>query len=349
MRILVVGGAGYIGSHTVKALIHEGFKPIVLDNLVFGDRSIVENVLKTPLIVGQAGDKGLIKSILSGTHPKTNGKKIDAIINFAAYTSVSESIKNPSKYYRNNLGDALSMLEVLVEHNELRNNKKINYSKIPIIFSSSCATYGIKNVKNMPIKENTPQNPLNPYGKSKFMIEQILSDFSDAYGLSSISLRFFNAAGADPECNIGENHEPETHLIPLIFDALVDKKKSIKVFGDDYPTNDGTCIRDFIHVNDLAQAHIIALKSLFNRDYCGFYNVGTGRGHSVLEVIEICKKVTNLELSIEISERREGDAPVLIASPQKIMRELGWKPSYPKLENIIEHAWRWYLKINSEK
>ena len=348
-KILVVGGAGYIGSHTVKALIKEGFKPIVLDNLVNGNRYIVENVLKTPLIIGQAGDKELLKTILKGEHPKTNGDEIDAIINFAAYTSVRESIKNPSKYYRNNLGDSLSMMEVLVDNIEFRKDRKIKPFEIPVIFSSSCATYGIQNEKYIPIKESTPQNPLNPYGKSKFMMEQILSDFSDAYGLPSITLRYFNAAGADPECDIGENHQPETHLIPLIFDALANKKKSIKVFGDDYPTKDGTCIRDYIHVNDLANAHIIALKSLFKRDYCGFYNVGTGRGHSIFEVIEICKKVTNLDLNIEISARREGDSPVLVASPEKIIKDLGWKPLYPKLEIIVEHAWRWYMKINSEK
>tara|TARA_B100000886_G_C20369984_1_gene469069 strand:+ start:150 stop:1193 length:1044 start_codon:yes stop_codon:yes gene_type:complete len=347
MNILIIGGAGYIGSQTTKAIKEKGYHPIVLDNLIHGHKHLIESILKVPLIEGQAGDKELLKNILLGGHPKLKGKTIDAIIHFAAFAYIGESVEDPAKYYRNNLGDTLSILEVLVDQISLREAKNIFPLKIPIVFSSTCATYGVPKLKDIPISENAPQNPINPYGRSKLMIEEILKDFHNAYKIPSISLRYFNAAGADPECDLGEHHNPETHLIPLILDAIGDDKKSIKVFGNDYPTRDGTCIRDFVHVYDLAEAHLIALKKIIYNNVCEFYNLGTGKGYSVIEVIETCKKVTGLNLNVEFVARRLGDPPMLIASPEKIMEELKWRPVYSDLETIIKHAWRWYLKINT--
>ncbi len=349
MNILIIGGAGYIGSQTTKAIKKKGYFPIVLDNLTHGSKELIEDTLKVPLIIGQAGDKGLLKKLLLGNHPKLRGKSIDAIIHFAAFSYIGESVENPSKYYRNNLGDTLSILEVLIDQIKLREEKNIFPLKIPIVFSSTCATYGIPKSNDIPISENAPQNPINPYGRSKLMIERILKDFHNAYEIPSISLRYFNAAGADLDCEMGEDHNPETHLIPLILDALGDGKKSIKVFGRDYPTKDGTCVRDYIHVYDLAEAHIMALKKIINNNICDFYNLGTGRGYSVLEVIDTCKKVTGLKLNVEFVSRRFGDPPILIASPKKIMKELNWIPVYSDLDTIITHAWRWQLKINTEK
>ncbi len=346
MQVLVIGGAGYIGSQTVKALKKDGFNPIVLDNLSYGNRFIIEKILKVPLIIGQAGDKELLRSVLLGKHPKTNSARIDAIIHFAGFTNVGESVEDPIKYYRNNLIETLNLLEVLVEQIKVRKNRNIKPFRIPIVFSSTCATYGIPDIQNIPISEKTPQYPANPYGKTKFMIEQIFRDFYIAYNLSSICLRYFNVAGADPECEIGENHVPETHLIPLIFDTLRDDNKSIKILGNDYPTPDGTCIRDYIHVYDLAHAHILALKFILKKDSCVFYNLGSGKGYSVLEVIKMCEKVTNLKVKTTISSRREGDPPILISSSKKIIDELGWKPCFPDLEIIIKHAWEWYKKMN---
>tara|TARA_B100001989_G_scaffold251646_1_gene231337 strand:- start:463 stop:1515 length:1053 start_codon:yes stop_codon:yes gene_type:complete len=349
MNILIIGGAGYIGSQTSKALKNKGYFPIVLDNLTHGNKEIIEDILKIPLIIGQVGDKELLKKLLLGDHPKLRGKCIDAIIHFAAYSHIRESVEDPSKYYRNNLGDTLSMLEVLVDQIKLREEKNIFPFKIPIVFSSTCATYGAPKLNNIPIAENVPQNPINPYGRSKLMIERILKDFHNAYKIPSISLRYFNAAGADPDCEMGEKHNPETHLIPLILNALGDEKKSIKVFGIDYPTKDGTCVRDYIHVYDLAEAHIIALEKIVNKNICDFYNLGTGKGYSVLDVIKTCKKVTGLKLNVEFVARRFGDPPILIASPKKIIKELNWSPVYSDLDTIIKHAWSWQLKANSEK
>ena len=349
MNILIIGGAGFIGSQTTKAIKNKGYFPIVLDNLSHGNKAIIEDILKVPLIIGEAGDKQLLKKILLGNHPKLGGKCIHAIIHFAAFSNIGESLENPSKYYRNNLGNTLSILEVLVDQNKLREEKKIFPFKIPIVFSSTCATYGVPDINDIPISESVTQNPISPYGRSKLMIEEILKDFHNAYKIPSISLRYFNAAGADPDCEMGEKHNPETHLIPLILKALGDEKKSIKVFGRDHPTKDGTCIRDYIHVYDLAEAHIIALEKIVNKNICDFYNLGTGKGYSVLEVIKKCKKVTGLKLKVEFVSRRFVDPPILIASPKKIMNELNWRPVYSDLDTIIKHAWSWQLKENTEK
>ena len=344
MRILVVGGAGYIGSHAVKALVKANYYPVVLDNLVYGHKKVITDVLEVPLIIGQAGDKDLINCILSGKHKDALGKPIDAVMHFAAYAYVGESVKNPAIYYRNNVGDSLSLLETLIDPKNQRTDNQGRRKCIPIVFSSTCATYGIPDINNIPITETTKQEPINPYGRSKLMIEHLLEDFYKAYGLPSVILRYFNAAGADPDCQIGEDHTPETHLIPLILDALTGYKKSIKVFGTDYPTSDGTCIRDYIHVTDIANAHIMALEKLMNCGGYNIYNLGTGNGYSVKEVIETCKQITKLDLIIENQDRRIGDPPILISCPKKAKIELGWYPNYPLLKSIISHAWEWHKK-----
>ena len=347
MRILVIGGAGYIGSHTVKALLEANHDPIVLDNLVYGHKYIIKDVLKVPIIVGQAGNKELVNCILSGKHKEALGEPIDAVMHFAAFAYVGESVNNPAIYYRNNVGDSLSLLETLIDPKNQRIANRRKSKSIPIVFSSSCATYGIPDKKNIPITETTKQEPINPYGRSKLMIEQMLEDFYNAYKLPSVILRYFNAAGADPDCQTGEDHIPETHLIPLIFDALTDNKKSIKVFGTDYPTYDGSCIRDFIHVSDIANAHVMALEKLIDDGGHNIYNLGTGNGYSVKEIIAKCQQITKLKINIENHDRRPGDPPILIACPKKANIELGWEPSFSSLESIITHAWQWYKKKNN--
>jgi len=339
MSILVTGGAGYIGSHTVKALKNNNFRPIVLDNFVSSDQYILKNVLKVPFINGETGDKKLILSLLEGSHELTKCDPIKGIIHFAAFTSVRESCKNPLLFYKNNLIQTLNLLEMVVDKNKKKE------SNIPIVFSSSCATYGLP--KDIPIEENTFQNPINPYGRSKFYIEQILKDFGIAYGLNSVIFRYFNAAGADPSGIIGENHDPETHLIPLIIKSLINPSTSVKIFGTDYPTKDGTCIRDYIHVSDLANAHILGLKKLLNKEKSEtvlplVFNLGNGNGYSVLEVIKTAEKIVGKKLNTIFCDRREGDAVSLIASAEKAKRELGWEPKIIKLEDIIYDAFNWH-------
>ena len=345
--VIVAGGAGYIGSHTVRELQKEGFEPIVLDNLVYGHRNIVEDVLAVPLVIGQVGDKPLLKKLCSGEHPLTRGKDIKGIMHFAAYAYVGESVVDPAKYYKNNLVETISLLEALLE-----DSKKRNSQPIPIVFSSSCATYGIPLEAEIPIIESTPQNPINPYGRSKLMMEKILIDYHKAYELPVSILRYFNAAGADIRGDIGEDHNPETHLIPLVLEALSDKEGFLKVNGIDYPTFDGTCIRDYVHVSDLAKAHVLALNKIMNDKSLSIYNLGNGKGYSIMEVIDASKKVTGKEIRILQSKRRQGDPPVLISSPEKAKKELLWKPEFQDLESIIRTAWNWYLfkkKFNSKK
>ncbi|MBO8240547.1 UDP-glucose 4-epimerase GalE [Prochlorococcus marinus XMU1412] len=342
MYILVTGGAGYIGSHTVRALQKENFEVVVLDNLIYGHKKIVENVLKVPLIVGDIGNKELITQILSGKHPKTNGKKIMAVIHFAAFAYVGESVKKPLKYYINNVKKSISFFESIFEESSNRSKGEIS-RQIPIVFSSTCATYGIP--KKLPIIESTEQNPINPYGRSKLMIENILKDLYFSHNIPSMIFRYFNAAGADPKGDIGENHIPETHLIPLAFDALTKEKCKFQLFGNDYQTFDGTCIRDYIHVTDIADAHVKGLIKILNEGGQHIYNLGTGNGLSVKQVLKSIEKVTNLELNIEIHPRRQGDPPILVASPNKALNELNWKPSYSNIDTIVEHAWKWYQRI----
>jgi UDP-glucose 4-epimerase len=320
--ILVTGGAGYIGSHAVKALEARGLKVIILDNLVYGHRDLVEANFKAELIVGEIGDKDLLANIFL-TH------KIDAVMHFAAYAYVGESIVDPAKYYQNNVTQTITLLDVMRSH-QISN----------LVFSSTCATYGIPHY--LLIDESHPQNPINPYGFSKLTVERILQDYDRAYGLKSIIFRYFNAAGADPEGLLGEDHTPEAHLIPLVFQAASGQLSSISIFGTDYDTPDGTCIRDYIHVTDLAEAHILGLEYLWENQTSDIFNLGNSNGFSVKEVIDTVKRVTGKEVSIVECPRREGDPSVLIGSASKAKELLNWQPKYPQLETIIQHAWNWH-------
>jgi len=320
-NILVVGGAGYIGSHMCKYLAKNGYQPIVLDNLIYGHR---EAVKWGPFFEGSMTNSNLLDRIFS-MH------KIEAVMHFAAFCYVGESVTEPAKYYRNNVAATIALLEKMVENNITN-----------FIFSSTCATYG--EPVEIPISEQHPQNPINPYGKSKLMVEHILNDFNNAYGLQFISLRYFNAAGADPDGELGEDHRPETHLIPLVLQTALGQKESLNIFGDDYPTSDGTCIRDYIHINDLAQAHFLALERLLNHIPGGQYNLGTGNGYSVKQLIDLAGKITGKLIPANITERRPGDPAVLISSSNKTIKELGWKPQFSDLNTIIETAWNWHNK-----
>jgi UDP-glucose-4-epimerase GalE len=318
-RILVTGGAGYIGSHTCKLLFQQGYSPIVYDNLITGHRSSVK---WGDFIYGDIQDSTKLIDVLRNYKP-------EAVIHFAAFAYVGESVTDPAKYYKNNLSGTLSLLEAL---------RITGVNKI--IFSSTCATYG--EPVELPIPESHPQNPINPYGRSKLMIENILEDYSQAYQMKYVALRYFNAAGADPDAEIGEDHDPETHLIPLVLDAASGKREGISIFGDDYPTKDGSCIRDYIHVNDLGQAHLNALTYLIAGGTSNQFNLGNGRGFSVKEIIDTVKSVTGLDFPVSIKPRRAGDPPVLIGDASKAEKVLDWKPAIPKIEEIIETAWKWH-------
>lgn len=322
--ILVTGGAGYIGSHAVLALQNQGYETVILDNLVYGHRDIAETVLKAELIVGDTSDRALLKRLFEN-YP------IAAVMHFAAYAYVGESVSEPAKYYRNNVLGTLSLLEAM---------QAAGVNKF--VFSSTCATYGVP--KTLPIPETHPQTPINPYGASKLMVERILQDFDVAYGLKSVTFRYFNAAGADPEARTGEDHTPETHLIPLILFTALGKRSSIKIFGTDYPTPDGTCVRDYIHVSDLAQAHVLGLEYLLQGGNSDVFNLGNGNGFSVRETIETARSVTNKDIPAIESDRRPGDPPVLVGSSEKARQVLGWKPQYSDLRQIIDHAWQWHQK-----
>lgn len=322
-NILVTGGAGYIGGHACKALAGAGYVPVTFDNLVYGHEWAVQ---WGPLVRGDILDRGALDATIRQWQPV-------AVMHFAAFAYVGESVSNPGKYYRNNVAGSLNLLEAMRDHGIGK-----------FIFSSSCATYGVPEV--VPIPETLPQRPINPYGASKWMIEQMLRDFDGAHGLRSISLRYFNAAGADPDCQIGESHDPETHLIPLVLDAALGKRSEIVVFGDDYDTPDGTCIRDYIHVNDLANAHVRALNALELGAPTTAYNLGNGRGFSVKEVIDEIRKVTGRNIPVLFGERRAGDPPRLVGDSARIQRELGWEPQYRELEQMIETAWRWHQRAS---
>jgi len=320
MKIAVCGGAGYIGSHTVKELLEQGHKVIVIDSLETGHKDAVDQ--RAPLFVGNLMDDTFLEEVFS-----TN--KIDAVIDFAAYSLVGESVTNPSKYFENNIYATLCLLKKMREHG-------INY----IVFSSTAATYG--EPKNIPILESDATVPTNPYGESKLMVEKILGWFDGAYGTKYAVLRYFNAAGAYKDGSIGEDHSPETHLIPIVLQAAMGTRSHIGIFGEEYPTPDGTCIRDYIHVTDLAVAHILALEKTMEENKSRTYNLGNGKGFSVKEVIEMTRKVTGKEILAKIEPRREGDPSVLIASSQKMIDELGWAPQYDTLEKIIASAWQWH-------
>ena len=321
MAILVTGGAGYIGSHVNKLLAREGYETVVFDNLIYGHW---EAVKWGTLIEGDLKNIDEIEAVFE-RYP------IEAVFHFAAYAYVGESVAEPEKYYYNNIGCTLNLLKVM---------RKYGCDKI--IFSSSCATYG--EPEKMPITEDMPQNPINPYGFTKYAVERIFKDYERAYGLKYVVLRYFNAAGADPEGEIGEAHDPETHIIPLILDAASGKRPNVKVFGTDYPTRDGSCIRDYIHVSDLATAHLLALRHLEAGKPSQFLNLGNTKGTSVLELIEVAKRVTGRDIPVELTERRPGDPAILVGSSEKAKRVLGWEPMYGDIDTIVRHAWAWHEK-----
>ncbi len=316
-NILVIGGAGYIGSHTVKMLAAQGYNPVVFDNLSKGHREAVSN---HPFELGDLGDKTRLTEVF---------KKyaIDAVMHFAAFIEVGESVKEPSKYYHNNVAQVLNLLDAMVENN-------VKY----FVFSSTAATFG--EPIRAKIDETHPQLPINPYGNTKLMVEKMLADFDTAYGLKSTALRYFNASGADDSGEIGESHTPETHLIPLVLQAAAGKRPSIKVFGTDYPTPDGTCVRDYVHVNDLARAHILALGKMEQDGKSERFNLGSGSGFSVAELIKEAKKITGIDFKVETAPRRAGDPAVLVANSTKAQQVLGWQPEY-SLTRIIQTAWNW--------
>jgi len=317
--VLVTGGAGYVGSHACKALAQSGFLPVTIDNLVYGHEWAVK---WGPLIKGDISDRALTERIFAEYNPV-------AVLHFAAYAYVGESVTAPDKYYQNNVAGTLALLDTLLAH------KCSN-----IVFSSTCATYGIP--QQVPIPEGHPQNPINPYGQSKLMIEQILRDYEHAFGLQHAILRYFNAAGADLDGEIGEDHEPETHLIPLTIQAALGQRDSISIFGTYYPTPDGTAIRDYIHVNDLADVHVLALQHLLDSKGSLALNVGTGTGHSVQSVIDMVDAVTGLQTPSVKAARREGDPPELVADPVVAGQLLGWRARQSDLRQIVESASQWH-------
>jgi UDP-glucose 4-epimerase len=319
MAILVTGGAGYVGSHVVKELRGIGIPCVVLDNLVHGRRELVPD---TDLIVGDIADSVLVRQILEDY-------RVDAVMHFAAYAYVGESVEHPAKYYRNNVAATINLLTTMI-HAGVKS----------VVFSSTCATYGLP--ETVPITEEHPQCPVNPYGATKVMVERVLQDFDRAYGLKSVVLRYFNAAGADASGNLGEWHDPETHLIPLTLQAAAGIRDNVEIFGTDYPTSDGTCVRDYVHVTDLAQAHILGFRYLESGNPSGAFNLGNGSGFSVRRVIDAAEKITGRRIRATEGPRRPGDPAALVGSSVKARRVLGWTPKFDTLEAMIETAWRWH-------
>ncbi|MCR4705606.1 MAG: UDP-glucose 4-epimerase GalE [Lachnospiraceae bacterium] len=319
MAILICGGAGYIGSHINKQLYYEGYETVVFDSLIYGHK---EAVKWGTFIKGDLANIDEIEEVFKRY-------KIEAVYHFAAFAYVGESVEEPEKYYYNNVVNTLNLLRVM---------RKYGCNKI--IFSSTCATYG--EPEKVPIVENMPQNPINPYGMTKLTVERIFRDYKKAYGLQFVVLRYFNAAGADPEGELGESHDPETHLIPLVLDAASGKRSDIKVFGTDYDTPDGSCIRDYIHVMDLADAHVRALRYLEKGGEGDFFNLGNTIGTSVLEVVESVKRVTGKDFPVTMTERRPGDPAKLVGSSEKAKSVLGWEPIYGDIDTIVTHAWNWH-------
>ena len=318
-NILVIGGAGYIGSHTVKLLIDMGYNVIIYDNLSKGHKEVAD-ILNVKLIVGDLGDRQKLKEVFET-------EKIDIVMHFEAFIEVGESVIDPGKYYENNVAKVINLLNQMVESN-------IKY----FVFSSTAATFG-EPVEET-ISETHPQKPINPYGMSKLMVEHILKDFEKAYNLKSVILRYFNAAGADIEGMIGESHSPESHLIPLVMQAAKGVRDSIKIYGTDYDTFDKTCIRDYIHVYDLALAHILSMEKMVSENTSQDYNLGNGTGYSVREIIDTVKKVSNVDFKVVEEQRRAGDPAILIANPTKIISNLNFKAKY-NLDDIIKSAWEW--------
>ena len=318
MKVLVVGGAGYVGSHTVRLLLAQGHEVWVYDNLSLGHR---ESVPAGRLIEGNLTDRALLMQVM-------RDKEIEAVMHFAAYALVGESVQHPAMYYQNNVIATFELLEAMRAVGVWR-----------FVFSSTTATYG--QPEKMPISEDTPQNPINPYGFTKLVVERALADYAHAYGFGVAALRYFNASGASSDASIGEDHDPESHLIPIVLQVALGQRPHISIFGTDYPTEDGTCIRDYIHVEDLATAHLAALQKLQPNSVLQM-NLGTGVGHSVQQVIEACRKITGHAIPAVIGPRREGDPTCLIADSSKAQRELNWKPKYVSIESIVETAWKWH-------
>lgn len=321
MEILVTGGAGYVGAHAAKALNEAGYGVVVLDNLSQGHQEFVR---WGTFYKGDVGDAALLRKIFT-TH------EISAVMHFAALTLVGESVTEPAKYYENNVLQSFILLREMIDHG-VKN----------FVFSSTCAVYGIPEI--VPIPEEHPRAPVNPYGKTKLAVEHMLEDFSRAYDIRYVSLRYFNAAGAEYTASIGEDHTPETHLIPIVLDVALGRRKEVGIFGTDYPTQDGTCVRDYIHVADLAKAHLLAVKYLEEEGESRAFNLGVGQGFSVREVIEVARKVTGKDIKAVEAPRREGDPPVLIADSTKARSILKWNPEYTSLNDIISSAWEWHRK-----
>lgn len=320
-RIFVTGGAGYIGSHVVKALGEKGYEILTYDSLSHGYRNAV---LYGDLVVGDLADTTLLDRTISAYKP-------DAVMHFAAFIEVGESVKDPIKYYRNNVANTINLLNVIS-----------GQGVVKFIFSSSAAVYG--NPGKIPIPEHEAIKPINPYGESKAIVEKVLSDLSAAADFSFASLRYFNAAGAEPGARIGERHNPESHLIPLILKTAKGERESMDIYGYDYPTSDGTCIRDYVHVEDLADAHLLVLQYLLDGGRSDFLNCGYGHGYTVKEVIEAAIKLTHTDFAVNVTDRRAGDPPVLVADSSKLKRDLAWRPRYDDLEYIIKTAWEWEKK-----
>jgi UDP-glucose-4-epimerase GalE len=319
MRVLVTGGAGYVGSHTAKSLAEAEHTPVVFDNLSMGHDWAVQ---WGPLVDGDLADGELIRTVL-------DDQQIEAVVHFAAYAYVGESVQNPRKYFRNNVVNTLNLLDAMID-SDVRT----------IIFSSTCATYG--DPVRIPIDETHPQSPINPYGESKLFVERMLRWYQEAYGLDWMALRYFNAAGADPEGNIGECHDPETHLIPLVIYAALERNNPVQIFGTDYPTEDGTAVRDYIHVLDLADAHVKGLECLSKGGESQPLNLGTGHGYSVREVIESVQRVSGIDVPCVEGPRRPGDPPRLVADASKANEILGWAPRFTELDDIVRTAWHWH-------
>ena len=326
MKILVVGGAGYIGSHMVKQLAQAGNHVITLDNLSYGYRDAVKY---GEFVEGDLGDDSILDAIFAAGD-------IDAVMHFAGFIQVGDSVIKPSMYYHNNVVNTFTLLDAMLRH-EVKN----------FIFSSTAAIFGEPDYT--PIDEKHNKQPINPYGHSKLMIEQVLDDYDKAYGLRSTCLRYFNAAGADPDGELGERHMPETHLIPLILQAASGRRQDIKVFGDDYATDDGTCVRDYIHINDLCEAHSLALHRMIDTDKSARYNLGNGKGFSVKQVIDVAREVSGNDFKVSIEPRRAGDPAVLVADSTLAREELNWQPRHAELEDIVKTAWLWETNFLSKQ
>ena len=325
-KILVVGGAGYIGSQMVLALQAAGFEPLVLDNLSKGHRNAV---MEAELIVGDMADKALLASIFKA-------HTISAVMHFASFIEVAESVSEPIRYYQNNVAGTLTLLETMLQHGVRT-----------FIFSSSAAVYGEPQMT--PIDESHPLLPINPYGRSKRMIEEILSDAAVSDGLQYASLRYFNAAGADPKGRLGERHEPESHLIPIILQVAAGSRAALTIYGNDYPTEDGTCVRDYVHVSDLCDAHLLVLRALQQGQSSLVYNLGTGHGYSIQQMIDAARRVTGHAIPVKMGQRRQGDPAILVADPSRAVRELGWKPHYANADTIIQHAWQFARMLSTKQ